>query len=193
MTSAFAGLVLVWKEAVDDAVARVHVALLIEIELAAVGEIARAECEATRLAKARVLLRDLGEQLKRQALQLFGRKIEELLLGRGIEEFDREPRHLQAELRRIESSLLSDIGQLNPFAGVFGKSLADLLRSNQLVQNLNQPLIPLVREDHALGFAMRPKDDRIGLPSLLAKKLQIAREMISGLSAWNNGLRNRHG
>jgi hypothetical protein len=135
----------------------------------------------------------LGKQLKCPALELFGRKIEELLLGRGIEEFDREPGHLQAELRWIESSLLSDIGQLNPFAGVFGQSLADLLGSDQLVQNLGQPLVPLVREDHALGLAMRPEDDRIGLPSLLPKKLQIAREMVPSLSAWDNGLRSRHG
>jgi hypothetical protein len=59
--------------------------------------------------------------------QLFGRKIEGLLLGRGIEESDPEPRHLQAELRRIESGFVSDVGQLNPLAGVSGQSLADLL------------------------------------------------------------------
>src|SRR3954451_2801206 len=127
------------------------------------------------------------------ALELFGRKIEELLLGRGIEEFDREPSHLQAELRRIESSLASDIGQLNPFAGVFSQSLADLLGRDQLVQNLGQPLVPLVREDHALGLAMGTEDDRISLPSLLTKKLQIARQMIPGLSAGNDGLWSCHG
>jgi hypothetical protein len=94
----------------------------------------------------------------------FGRKIGELLLGGGIEEFDRESRHLQAELRWIESSLVSDISQLGSLAGVFGQSLADLLRSDQLVQSLGQPLVPLVREDHALGLAMGTEDDRLTCP-----------------------------
>jgi hypothetical protein len=185
--------VLVWEQAVDDAVARVHIALFVEIELAAVREVAGAECEAAGLAEAWVFLRDLGKQLKRPALQLFGREVEKLLLGRGIEEFDRESRHLQTELRWIESSLASDIRQLGSFAGVFGQGLADLLRSDQLVQNLSQPLVPLEREDYALGLAMGTEDDRISPPSLLAKKLQVAREMISSLSAWNNGLRRSHG
>jgi hypothetical protein len=56
-----------------------------------------------------VLLRDFGEQFKRPALQLFGRKVEELLLGRRVEEFDRASGHLQTELRWIETSLVSDI------------------------------------------------------------------------------------
>jgi len=40
---------------------------------------------------------------------------------------------------------------------------------------------------------MGTEDDRICLPSLLTKKLQIAREMLSGLGAGNNGLRSCHG
>ena len=44
-----------------------------------------------------------------------------------IEEFDREPRHLQAELRGIEACFASDICQLDPLAGVLRNGLANLL------------------------------------------------------------------
>jgi hypothetical protein len=121
------GSILVGKEAIDDSVARVHIALLIEVELAAVGEVAGAEREAARLSKLRILLRDLGEEFKRPALQLLGREIEKLLLCGRVEEFDREPRHLQAELRWIEACLASDICQLDAIAGVLGDGLANLL------------------------------------------------------------------
>lgn len=119
--------VLVGEQPIDDSVARVHVALLVEVELAAVGEIAGAEREAAWLAQRWVLLRDLAEQFEGSAPKLLGGKVEELLLGGGIEELDREPRHLQAELRRVEARLARDIGQLNPFAGVLGESLANFL------------------------------------------------------------------
>src|SRR5262249_31010011 len=106
---------------------RVRVALLIEVELATVGEVAGAEREAARLSKLRILFRHLGEKFKRPALQLFGREIEELLLCGWVEEFDREPRHLQAELRGIEACFASDIYQLDPLAGVLRNGLANLL------------------------------------------------------------------
>jgi hypothetical protein len=102
--------VLVGNQAIDDPVARADIALLVEIELAAVGEIPRAEGEPAWPSKPRVLLRDLAEQFKSPALQLLGRKIEELLFGGGVEELDRESRHLQTELRRIEARLASHIG-----------------------------------------------------------------------------------
>jgi hypothetical protein len=86
--------ILVGKQAIDDPVAGILVAFLVEVELATVGEVPGAESEATWLSQLRILLRDLGKQFKRSTFQLLGRKIEELLLGGGVEELDREPRHL---------------------------------------------------------------------------------------------------
>jgi hypothetical protein len=54
----------------------------------------------------------------------------------------------------------------------FGQGLADLLGSDQFVKNLRQPLVPLVREDYALGLAMGTEDDRVSPPSLLAKSFK---------------------
>ena len=134
----FLRIVLVREQPVDDPVAGVHVALLVEVELAAIEEVARHEGEAARLAELRVSLRDLRKQLKRPPLQLLGGQVEELLLGGGVEELDRESRHLQAELRRIEARLPRDVGKLNPLARVRFQGLADLLGGDQLVQNLGQ-------------------------------------------------------
>jgi hypothetical protein len=41
-----------------------------------------------------------------------------LLLGGGVEELDREPSHLQAELRRIETRFAGNVGKLDPFARI---------------------------------------------------------------------------
>jgi hypothetical protein len=185
-------VILVWVQSIDDPVAGVHIPLLVEVELAAIGEIPRAERETAWLSEPRILLRNLDQKLNRPALQSRGGKLKELLLGAGVEEIDREPRHLQAKLRRIESGLARDISQLNPLARVFGKSLAYLLRSDQLVEDLGNPLVPLIGEDHALGLPMRAKDDWLCLVALLAEKLQIARETLSRLGTWDNGLGRTH-
>src|SRR4249919_2778143 len=180
---------LVGKQAIDDPVARVYVALLVEVELATVGEVPGAEGKAAWLSQSRILLRDFAEQFKRPTLQFPGRKIEKLLLGGGVEEFDREPRHLQTELRRIKACLASHIGQLYSLAGVLRNGLANLLRRHQLVQNFRLPLVSLVGQDDALRLAMRAEYNRVCLSARFAKELQIAREMISRLGTGHDALR----
>jgi hypothetical protein len=78
---------------------------------------------------------------------------------------------LQTELRWIEACLASDIGQLDPLAGVPRNGLANLLRGHQLVQNFRLPLVSLVGQDDALRLSMGAEYDRVRLPALLTKKL----------------------
>lgn len=116
----------------------------------------------------------------------------ELSFSDGIEELDREPRHLQTEFGRIESTLTGHLSQLHPVAGVVGQGLPDFLRSREVIQELDEPLVSLVGKDHSLGLAMRAEDDRLGALPLLAEGLQVAREAISRLAAGHHCVRRSH-